>query len=80
MLQELWEQFFTEVHRAEFSLIAARALHEELYEGMDIRDRRELTRRHSRHLRANRKHLRKAKRIRRKIKCYVEKHKRLSSS
>jgi len=72
-MKELWKEFYDEMEKSAFSLIAARLLHEEITDDMDFRTRIEFTRRHDRHIRASRRHLRKAKRIRTKIKRYDEK-------
>ena len=73
--EELWDAYWTEVEFARFSLIAAQLLLEETEKPMSREDLNSYRRRHSKHLRACYRHLRKAERIRKKIARFEKKGK-----
>jgi hypothetical protein len=65
-----WREHWEHIAEAKFSLIAAQLLHDEIDNVTCRKDARDFKRRHNRHIRAGMRHLRKAKRIRAKIRRY----------
>ena len=65
--EELWDQYWTEMVASKFSIIVAQLLLEEAEKPMTTDDLRDYMRRHAKHIRAGHQHLRRAKRLRKKI-------------
>ena len=76
--EEFWDEYWTALEQAKFSLIAAQLLMEEAEKTDDIPTLRDYQRRHKKHIRACYAHLRRAQRFRKKIERFEKKARKIN--
>lgn len=64
---ELWETYWREIVNSQFSIMSAQLLCEEMDKPMTPAEARNYKKRHDRHIRASKKHLKNAKKVHRRI-------------